>query len=150
MIRAIAIALIRHAGAIFVFEGHDRVKGETFYRPLGGAIDFGERGVEAVARELQEELGAALTDLSFLGIVENMFVFEGKPGHEIVLVYEAAFAEPHYYTMAETTGHEDNGLPFRALWKPLADFGTEGDRLYPDGLLDLIRPAQDIPRRMDR
>jgi hypothetical protein len=38
----------------------------------------------------------------------------------------------------ETTGTEDMGVRFRALWKPLADLARESDPLYPDGLLALI------------
>ena len=34
------------------------MKGQIFYRPLGGVIEFGERGAETVARELKEEIGA--------------------------------------------------------------------------------------------
>lgn len=41
-IRPLAICVFRHAGRILVAEGTDEVKGETFYRPLGGAIEFGE------------------------------------------------------------------------------------------------------------
>lgn len=42
VVRPVAICLIRKGDAILVLEGRDEVKGETFYRPLGGAVEFGE------------------------------------------------------------------------------------------------------------
>ena len=57
-IRTIAICLFSHNGGILVAEGIDAVKGETFYRPLGGGIEFGEYGADTVAREIREEIGA--------------------------------------------------------------------------------------------
>ena len=41
-IRVIALCVIRLGGEIFVFEGRDEQKDETFYRPLGGVTEFGE------------------------------------------------------------------------------------------------------------
>jgi NADH pyrophosphatase NudC (nudix superfamily) len=65
-VRPLAIGVFRHKGRILAAEGYDRVKKQTFYRPLGGKIEFGETGAEAVARELLEEIGAAVTDLRYL------------------------------------------------------------------------------------
>ena len=36
------MAVIERDGKILVGEGHDEVKKEAFYRPLGGGVDFGE------------------------------------------------------------------------------------------------------------
>ncbi len=38
-IRPIAICVVRRGGDIFVFEARDTIKGETFYRPLGGGAN---------------------------------------------------------------------------------------------------------------
>jgi len=40
-IRPLAIYLFRDGDRILVGEGNDPVKRETFYRPLGGGIEFG-------------------------------------------------------------------------------------------------------------
>ncbi|MDP2995048.1 MAG: NUDIX domain-containing protein [Anaerolineales bacterium] len=80
-IRQIAICVCRDGDRILVAEGHDSKKGQTFYRPLGGAIDFGERGAEAVRREFREEIAAELTDVRYVGMLENIFTYEGQRGH---------------------------------------------------------------------
>lgn len=137
-VRPIAIGVVRRDRSILVFEGHDSLKHQIFYRPLGGTIEFGELGAEAVAREFQEEIGADLVNLRLLGTLENRFELEGHPGHEIVLVYEAELAEPALYETEETTGYEDSGKSFKVLWKQLSDFGPGADPLYPDGLAELL------------
>ena len=48
LIRPIALAVPRRGDDLLVFEGHDPTKGQTFYRPLGGGIDFGETAEAAV------------------------------------------------------------------------------------------------------
>jgi len=115
----------------------DPKSGEAFYRPLGGAIVFGERGGECIVREVREELGAEITDLTYLGTIENIFTYDGKPAHEIVLVYEAAFCDQGQYEVGRTTCR-DNGEEFEAVWKPLDDFRKGTSILYPEGLLELL------------
>jgi len=137
-IRAIAICILRRHESILVFEGHDTTKGQTFYRPLGGAIEFGEIGSQAAIREIREEIHAEITNLRPIGTLENIFTFEGRPGHEIVLVYEADFADATLYQETPIIGQEDSGERFPVLWKPLADFAGGQSPLYPDGLLELL------------
>ena len=92
-IRLIAIGLFLHNGRILVFEGYDRVKEKYFYRPLGGAIKFGESGADALKREIQEEIGQDIEDIRFQGMIESRFMLRGEPGHEIVLVYSGRFVD---------------------------------------------------------
>ena len=53
-IRPIALCLITHKGRLLVFEGSSPEQG-SFFRPLGGGIEFGERAAEAAVREMQED-----------------------------------------------------------------------------------------------
>jgi len=137
-IRPIAICALINKGKIFLFEGEDRVKSEIFYRPLGGSIEFGETGEDAVKREFREEINADLTNLKYLGTLENIFTYRGRKHHEIVLVYRGDFADRELYDQAEGIGHEDDGSSFKCLCKPLEDFRNGGAILYPDGLIKLI------------
>jgi 8-oxo-dGTP pyrophosphatase MutT (NUDIX family) len=139
-IRPLAICIFRRGDRIFAAEGYDEVKGQTFYRPLGGKIEFGEHSAQTIVRELREEIGAEATALRYLGTLENIFTYNGQPGHEIVLVYDGAFVDPAMYKVDALEGREDDGdLLFIARWMPLDAFrGDDAPPLYPDGLLDLI------------
>jgi len=134
-IRAVAIAVIWRGGEILVYEGYNPTTQETFYRPLGGGIDFGEPAVDALGREFREEIGAGLEGIRYLDTLESIYIFDGYPGHELVRVYEARLADPLLYER-EAWSFEEDGSTCNVLWKRLEDFRI--DRLYPDGLLELL------------
>ena len=135
-IRPMAIAVFRDGDRILVFEGHDPTKRETFYRPLGGGIEFGERAQDCLAREIREELGAEIADVAYLGTLQNISSRDGQMGHEVVIVYAARFVDPDLY-QADLRG-QDDGKPFVALWKSLDEFRAGAAPLYPDGLLGFL------------
>ena len=134
--RPLAIAIIRDGDRILVFRVPDPVKNVTGYRPPGGTIEFGETGAAAVIRELNEELAAQIVEPRYLGTLENIFEWLGRPGHELVRVYEARFADPSLYRRDSFECVEADGQAFTCVWKPLADF--EREPLYPSGLRELL------------
>jgi 8-oxo-dGTP pyrophosphatase MutT (NUDIX family) len=140
-IRPLAICVFSHRGRILAAEGYDPIKRQTFYRPLGGGIEFGERSTETLRRELREEINAEIKDLRYLGTLENLFIFNGERGHEIVQVYDGAFVDASLYERERIEG--EDGIPFVAVWKSLDEFGHGQPPLYPDGLTELLlsRPA---------
>lgn len=138
-IRPLALVLVRRDdGAILAAPGFDRVKQQRFYRPLGGGIEFGERAEEAARRELQEELGADLTDVRLLGTFENLFTFQGQPGHELIWLFEARLTDQSLYER-EVLIADEFGSRFEVHWVPVDTFRRGEAPLYPDGLLDLLR-----------
>jgi len=139
-IRPLAICVFRNNDRILVAEGYDPVKKQTFYRPLGGAIEFGERSEDTVRRELMEEIGAEVGKVWYLGTLENIFVFNGTPGHEIVQVYDGVLSESGLYEQAVVEGKEaDVDESFKAVWMHLDEFGEGKSILYPTGLLELLQ-----------
>ena len=138
-IRPIALCIFRNNDNILVFEGYDHAKQEIFYRPLGGGIEFGERSEDAVQRELKEEINVDITNLKYLGTLENIYTFNGGSYHEVVLVYDGTLIESGLYDQALILGKEANGDDIRALWKSLEEFDSGQSILYPHGLLNLLR-----------
>lgn len=125
-----------------MMEGQDQVTGQVFYRPFGGGIDFGERGADALQREIREELEGEVSNLRYLGTLENVFEFEGHPGHEIVLVYagELSGSEVLNYDRFEREETTRFGVIFSTgVWVPIADFVEGRAVLYPAGLLELAQ-----------
>ena len=121
-----------------MLRGHDPRKGSHFYRPLGGAVEFGEHSAQTVRREFLEEVGAELSGVRYLFTLETIFTVGDRPGHEIVQVYEAAFSDGSFYEREEIEAAEHDGAPFTALWKGLDSF-NETERLVPEGLLEKLR-----------
>ena len=109
----------------------------TRWRPPGGTIEFGERGADAVVREIREELGVDVIDPTYLGTVENIFTYLGVAGHELVRVYGVRFANDELYRRGRFECVEPGGPAFICEWKRIADF-RDGAPLYPDGLLAMI------------
>ena len=140
--RPIAICVFSNDGRILVFRGHDSVKDGYFFRPLGGSIEFGEHSRDAVVREIREELGAEIEDVLLLGTLESLFTVDGRPGHEFVQVYDAALVDRSLYEKEALDAVEDDGgPPFKAYWRSLDSFSNGGDRLVPEGLLELLQAA---------
>ncbi len=138
-IRPLAICLFSHDDKILVSEEYDPAADETFYRPLGGGIEFGEHSIDTIHRELMEEISAQVKDLVYLGTIENIFTFNGIPGHEIVQVYDGLLVEAGLYEQALISGHEaDVNLSMKVVWKSLDEFGPGKSILYPDGLIELL------------
>ena len=138
-IRPLALCVFLNNNRILVAEGYDPIKQQTFYRPLGGGIEFGETSADTVRRELKEELNVEVGELSYLGTLENIFVFNGTPGHEIVMVYDGALVDSGLYEQAVIVGIEaEINESFNAMWKSLDEFGEGKSILYPTGLLELL------------
>ncbi len=59
----------------------------------GGHIEFGEKGAEALVREMKEETGLDAVAGKLLGVVENSFMQKGQRHCEINLVYEMSLKD---------------------------------------------------------
>jgi len=117
------------------------MKNQYFCRPIGGGIEFGETGAAAVAREVREELGCEVTNLNFVGTLENIFTYNGLPGHELVLVFDGEFLDKSIYQCEFIPGVESNGHQFRAKWLDVESFSAALP-LYPHGLVEMLRANQ--------
>lgn len=134
-IRPLVLGVFRRGSQILVGRATDPVKEEAFFRPVGGEIEFGELAVDALRREMREELRAEITEPERLGVLENVFTYDGRPGHEIVVVFRARFVDPSFYELDEIPIFEDV-WEGRATWLDLRE--PIDAPLYPEGLLELL------------
>jgi ADP-ribose pyrophosphatase YjhB (NUDIX family) len=143
-IRAVALCAVMNGDRVLVRRHLHGWLDPVFYRPPGGTIEFGERSIDAVQREMLEEIGAELANLRLLGCIENIFDYRGDVGHEIIFIYRADLIDPTFYDCETIDGQEADGQDFVAVWLPLAAF-TPDQPLYPKALLDLLRNEPELP-----
>ena len=140
-IRIQALALVRRGDQILVEKGRDEVKDETFFRLLGGTVEFGERGADTLRRELREELGAEADVGRLVAPIENLFTYEGESAHEICLVYECSLRDQRLYARDEWDAQEETSDGVRThpvSWRAIDSFGPGRRIFYPEQLLDLL------------
>jgi len=136
-IRVLALGLIRSGDRIFISEGYDPVKQQTFYRALGGGVDFGETSLIALRREFQEEIQAELTNIRYLGCLENIFTFNDQPGHEILQIYQCDFVDQKFYQLEQLVFSEGDRQK-TALWVNIERFKSGKLRLVPETFLEYL------------
>lgn len=137
-IRAKSVCIFRQEDKILLTEGYDPTKDEHYLIPVGGGIDFGETSAEAARREVMEEIGAEIHSLQLLGVLENIFIFNGTPGHEIVFVYEAGLVDKNLYLRTEIQGIESNGAALKANWFNLTEIKDGILKVYPSGIHTIL------------
>ena len=137
-IRTVSLCLIRRGQEILVEETIDPMVNKTFYRPIGGTVEYGENSKDAVIREVREEINAEISDPKLIFVIENIFKYLDQVGHEVDFIYEAELADKTLYNKAILDGTE-GVVKYKAVWKPIHEFTSNPtEKLVPDGLLELL------------
>ena len=139
-IKAKALCIFRHQDQVLLSYGYDPSKGETYLRPIGGSIEFGETSAQAIEREVLEEINQQITKPKLLAVLENLFTFDDQQGHEIVFVYEAEFVDSVLYTEIEIHGCETSGLSYIAQWLSREQIELNQYPVYPTGIEQWLFP----------
>ncbi len=134
-IRPIALGLAIKNNKLLVSEGFDKVKNETFYRCLGGGIEFLEKSEEALKREFFEEINIDIAVKDFLGISENIFTYQGKKAHELILFYSIDISDENYQEYYKVI--DDHGETI-AKWIDIDEFKNKNKILYPEEVFKYI------------
>ena len=134
-IRPIALGIAIKNNKLLVGEGFDKVKNQTFYRCLGGGIEFLEKSSDALKREFKEEIGADITVKDFLGISENIFTYQGKNAHELILFYSIEISDNDYKEEYHIADEDDSGI---AKWIDIDEFKNKNKILYPEEIFKYI------------
>jgi ADP-ribose pyrophosphatase YjhB (NUDIX family) len=130
-IRPIAVALVYRGADVLVMAVKDDSGSIKGWRPLGGAIEFGESAEEALAREFLEEIGKSIRCIKQLCVLENLYTHEGTPGHEIVFAFEAELVGSD---VEDGFSFSDGGVTNDVAWRPLREFVEGVQRIFPEKL----------------
>lgn len=135
-IRPVVLGIAMKDNKILVGEGFDNVKNETFYRCLGGGIEFLEKSSDALKREFLEEISANIIVKEFLGISENIFTYKGKNAHELILFYCIDIPDSDYkeeYNISDDCGE------YKAKWIDISEFKSKNKIIYPEEVFDYLK-----------
>ncbi|UNP75795.1 NUDIX hydrolase [Bacillus nitratireducens] len=138
--RAKAFGIAIHHGRLLVQEYH--TGDETYYRPLGGSIELGEKSAHTVIREFKEELHTEVEITNYLGCLENIFHLDEEIGHEIIQLYSLCLLDTSLYE-TEILNIQDEQTMSYAKWVPITAFIQKEKVLYPDGILKYIKKKKD-------
>ena len=134
-IRPIVLGIIKKENKILVSEGYDKVKNEVFYRCIGGGIEFLENSKEALKREFKEELNIDISVGKFLGIAENIFTYNGKDAHELILFYNVDINKKNY---KETYHIVEGNCESDAMWIDIDKFKNKELKIYPEQMFKYL------------
>jgi len=137
-IRVIALGLITDGDRTFIGQGYDPDRKKPFYRAMGGGVKFGETSLEALKREFQEEIQAELTNIRYQGCLESIFVFKGKPGHEIIQLYGCDFVDPKFYQLQQIPFVEKKNRQKLGLWVEIDKLMSGELYVVPSQFLDYL------------
>lgn len=131
-----SLILIINNNSLLVQKGEDSKKGIVFCRPIGGGINFGEISLSAIRREISEEIGATLENEKLLKVIENIFEYNGKVGHEITFLYSGELLEKELYAQEKISilDKKDD----HAEWIPISDLKNGKIKIFPKECLDYI------------
>ncbi|WP_413353479.1 tetratricopeptide repeat protein [Microbacterium sp. 1P06AB] len=136
-IRVIAVAVVVRDGYVLGELYPATTERPAFLRAPGGGVEPGEGADAAVRRELAEELGASVTESRLLGVIENIFDNEGRPGHEIAYVFAVRSPELEGLGVDERIQVLDGDTSVG--WYRLDRLDPDAFPFYPPGAVDLAR-----------
>jgi 8-oxo-dGTP pyrophosphatase MutT (NUDIX family) len=138
-VRAVALAVVRNGDRILMQESVDTASASTLYRPVGGTIEFLESGEKTVIREFREELAIELVDVLYLATIESIGESVRGPWHEIIMLYEASFADHANYDVASFNSLPGSGMRYTTRWLTLSEIESIPGFIHPHNLLSLLR-----------
>lgn len=78
----------------------------------GGRVKINELRVDALKREIKEEMGIILNDdkLKYKDVIEEFFDFDDKTFHELFFVYEYEVDEDFYQKLSKIKENQDSHI----------------------------------------
>ena len=122
--------VVIHDGQLLVSKGYDKTKNQHFYRLLGGGVNFQEKAEDAIRREIREELSSEIENLKLLDVVQNIFEYDGKKGHQICFVYTGNLTNKSVFGK-ETIHVVEPTYEAEAVWVPVKEILESKIPVYP-------------------
>ncbi len=139
------ITFMYRVGGIAVYEGHllveHNVKHDFCFVP-GGRVEYGENAIEALTREVREELGEEVRVSRLVLVADNLFKLDNDRFHEVALYFLVEFA-PGSKILDRDGIFEGNESGTKFQWVPLDE--VEQVSLFPAFLRERVRGIPQTP-----
>jgi 8-oxo-dGTP pyrophosphatase MutT (NUDIX family) len=145
--RGARVVLLDDADRVLLVRGHDVDQpGRTWWFTVGGGIDAGESDVDAAVREVREETGIALDPAALVGpVCTRSAIFD---------FYRQHCRQDEVFYLARLTGPVPSGdqlsrdgwtdieadVVDELRWWSLDDLAQVDIEVFPEALVDLVRP----------
>lgn len=137
-IQSVSHGIVTHKSKVLVYRVEDKLTKKSFFRLIGGHIEFGESASDALVREFKEEINENIQIVRNLSIFENIFFYNGKKQHEFVALFEIKFLNKDLYNKQLIIGSEGPHRTYNARWVPINDFKNNSKILYPPEILEYL------------
>ena len=137
-IQCVSHGLALSKDKILVYKVTDIVNKKSFFRLIGGHIEFGESASVALKREFKEEINQNIRIVQQLDTFENIFFYNGKNRHEFVSLFQIEFIDESVYQKNNIIGNEGPNRTFAAEWVSIKKFKNNHKILYPPNTLNYI------------
>jgi ADP-ribose pyrophosphatase YjhB (NUDIX family) len=139
MYRVTGVCVLDGRVLVHQFEGAD-----DFYVLPGGRVEIREPAIEAIAREMHEELGCEVRVGRLLWIIDNLFRHKGVDFHELGLFFEIELPDGCVQASGEPwTATEVDGTKLFFQWKTLDEIARLD--LKPSLLKELLLDLPEQP-----
>lgn len=136
-INMIARAIITHKDHILlttVTESNNDFASDLYFLP-GGHVEYKESAIDALKRELKEEIDVTVSSLEFAGALECTWDRKGKIYHELDLVYKVDLPNLDLDNPPKAVDHAFHQF----VWRPLSEI--KNYKILPQQLIPLIIEA---------
>lgn len=109
---------------------------EIYYHLPGGGIEFREKIIEALKREVKEELEVEVINYNHIITIDNLFEVDGMKAHEIAHVYEVDLSKDIYHI--DEKAMLADVIPSKIMWIEVDEFKSNKKVFYPKELVRLL------------
>ncbi len=120
-----------------------RAENDDFWSLPGGRVELLEPSVDALKREMREELGIEIHVERLIWVVEDFFEYDDKSYHELALYFLMTFPQDsHLYGKNEPFVGDEEGIKLLFKWHRLDEL--EEIPLYPTFLRKALNSIPEV------
>jgi len=136
LIRTGVKALILHQNKVLLVK--EVIDGEIVYDFPGGGLEYGESLIQALKREVKEEIGLEVKVKGVVGAWS--FIVKGSQTQAVLIGYQCSLKDTDNLTIDLSHNPAKNEHIVDTLWVDLDELITQGEKKYhlPSGMIKAV------------